>query len=55
MMGEKNIDEMKIHYVWDNWKINYRLNLRQKLQDLNEEDKKKERHLGLEYPFLLKR
>lgn len=38
-MWEKKINEMKIHYVWDNWKIDYRLNLRQKLTELNEKDK----------------
>ena len=47
-MWEKKINEIKIHYVWDNWKINYRLDLRQKLKDLNEKEKiEMAKHLGL--------
>lgn len=55
-MGDNNQKEMKIHYLWDNWKIQYRMDLRNKVKNATEVEKVNlAKHLGLEYPFLLKR
>ena len=55
-MGEQNTKELKIHFMWLIWKINYRLELRERIKNASEEEKELiARHLGLENPFLLKR
>lgn len=55
-MGDNNQKEMKIHYLWDNWKIQYRLDLRNKIKEATEDEKIiLAKHMGLEYPFMLKR
>jgi hypothetical protein len=55
-MGDNNQKEMKIHYLWDNWKIQYRLDLRNKIKESTEDEKiVLAKHIGLEYPFMLKR
>ncbi|MHA1414565.1 MAG: hypothetical protein ACTSO4_18360, partial [Promethearchaeota archaeon] len=55
MRGKQN-NIIKLDYVWDLWKLEYRKKLRQKILQSDEEDKVKiAKEIGLEYPFLLKR
>lgn len=55
-VGEQNAKELKIHFMWLIWKINYRLELRERIKNASEDEKELiAKHLGLENPFLLKR
>ena len=56
ILGEQNVSELKIHFIWLIWKIKYRLELRENIKDASEEEKElMAKHLGVENPFLLKR
>ena len=39
-MGDKKAEIMKIHYIFDNWTMQYRLNLRNKMKTVTEIEKK---------------
>ena len=55
-MNNEKRQVMKTHYVWDEWKIEYRKGLRNRIKNATESGRIEiAHHMALEYPFLLKR